>query len=84
MSTAEDTIVHWQKSCSSIFDILMQEKTNDDSLPDSQFAAWGFKMYGKNIKSDTSGLMMYVRSDFPQKRRTEMNMITYSSRQGGS
>ncbi len=56
-----------------IFDILMLQGTKlDDSFPDSQFATEGFKMSRKDIKSDTGGLMMYVRSDFPQKRRAEI------------
>ncbi len=56
-----------------IFDILMLQETKlDGFFPDSQFAAEGFKMYRKDIRSDTGGLMMYVRSDLSQKRRAEI------------
>ncbi len=53
-----------------VFDILMLQETKlDDSFTDSQFATQGFKMYRKDMKSETGGVIMYVLSDFPQKRR---------------
>ncbi len=42
-----------------IFDILMLQETKlEDSFPDSQCATEGFKMYRKDVKSDTGGLIM--------------------------
>ncbi len=63
-----DPLAEAMRKC--IFDILMLKKTKlDDSLADSQFATEVFKMYRKDMKSDTGSLIMYVLSDFPQKRR---------------
>ena len=59
----------------SYVDILsVQETKLDDSFPNGQFLIPNFKMYRKDVKSDTGGIIMYFRSDLAQRRRKDLEM----------
>ena len=56
-----------------IIDILsVQETKLDSSFPDQQFKCEGFKIYRKDNKCNSGGLLLYVRNDLAQRRRTEL------------
>ena len=59
----------------SFLDILMVQETKlDGSFPNGQFLVDDFKMYRKDIKSDTGGILMYIRNDLAQHRRNDLEM----------
>ena len=47
--------------------LLLSETQTDDSFPDSQFFAEGFKMYRKGRTKAGGGLLLYVNEDIPGK-----------------
>ena len=47
--------------------LLLSETQIDDSFPDSQFFAEGFKMYHKDRTKTGGGLLLYVNEDIPGK-----------------
>ena len=46
---------------------LLFETKIDDSFPDSQFFAEGFKMYRKDRNKSGGGLLLYVNENLPGK-----------------
>ena len=57
------------KGLADIF--IISENKIDESFPNAQFECDGFKMYRRDRTMDGGGLMCYVRSDIPQRRRNE-------------
>ena len=47
--------------------IPLSETKIDDSFPDSQFFAEGFKMYRKDRTKTGGGLLLYVNQNLPNK-----------------
>ena len=47
--------------------LLLSETQIEDSFPDSQFFAEGFKMYHKGRTKTGGGLLLYVNEDIPGK-----------------
>ena len=47
--------------------LLLSETQIDDSFPDSQFFAEGFKMYRQGRTKTGGGLLLYVNEDIPGK-----------------
>ena len=57
-----------QQNFLSKIDILLLSETKiDDSFPDSQFFAKGFKMYRKNRTKTGGGILLYVNENLPDK-----------------
>lgn len=64
----------------SMLDVLMLQETKlDDSFPLGQFSVPNFKLYRKDVTSNSGGLMMYVRGDLPQRRRSELEVYEAES-----
>ena len=67
----------------NVFDMLsIQETKIDSSFPDAQFQIPYYKLYRNDLKCDEGGLMMYLRSDMPQNRRTDVEKMSINDRQG--
>ena len=57
-----------QQNFLSKIDILLLSETKiDDSFPDSQFFAKGFKMYRKDRTKPGGGILLYVNENLPDK-----------------
>ena len=57
----------------SMLDVLMIQETKlDDSFPNNQFSIANFKSYRKDFTAKSGGLVMYIRSDLPQRRVKEL------------
>ena len=53
----------------SMIDILsIQETKLDDSFPLAQFAVPGYCQYRKDCRSNSGGLLLFIRDDIPQRR----------------
>ena len=58
-----------------MLDILsIQESKLDNSFPMAQFSINGYKCYRKDVTCNCGGLLIYVRSDLPQRRLQELEM----------
>ena len=67
----------------SILDLIsIQETKLDESFPANQFAVPNFKMYRKDVTDQSGGLLLYVRSDVPQRQRPEFEEIQDKSKPG--
>ena len=45
---------------------------------DSEFKCQGFKLYRKDKASNSGGMMVWVRSDIPQERQHQMEIVSYN------
>ena len=52
--------------------LSIQETKLDASFPVSQFSIVGYRCYRKDITSRCGGLILYIRSDLPQRRLIEL------------
>ena len=60
----------------AMIDILsIQETKLDDSFPDGQFAVPGYRLYRKDHRGNSEGLLMLVRDDLPQQRRKDLETL---------
>ena len=58
-----------------LLDILsIQETKLDTSFPMAQFVIDGYKCYRKDVNCNKGGLIIYVRSDIPQKRLNDLEV----------
>ncbi len=58
-----------------LLDILsLQETKLDPSFPEHQFKLDGFKCHRKDYKCNAGGLMLYIRNDIAQRRRTDIEI----------
>ena len=48
--------------------LAISESKLDDSFPDAQFTVQGYNIYRQDNTSTSGGLIIYVRSDIPQRR----------------
>ena len=58
-----------------LVDILsVQETKLDESFPDAQFGVPGYQMFRRDRNGNGGGIVTYVRSDIPARRRTELEL----------
>ena len=48
---------------------MIQETKLDDSFPNAQFNIHGYVIHRLDHKSNSGGIIAYVRSDIPQRRK---------------
>ena len=51
--------------------LAISESKLDNSFPDSQFQADGFKIYRHDRSSKSGGLLLYIRENIPHRRLTQ-------------
>ena len=67
----------------NIIDLFaIQETKIDDSFPQGQFSVSQYKTYRKDHKVNEGGLMLLVRNDFPQFRRTDLENFSINNYNG--
>ena len=67
----------------SIFDVLtIQETKIDESFPDNQFHVPMYRLYRQDFKHNEGGIMMYIRNDFPQYRRSDIERFSINNNDG--
>ena len=60
-----------------IFDVLaIQETKIDESFPDNQFDVPMYRLYRQDFRHNEGGIMMYIRHDFPQYRRSDIDNLS--------
>ena len=57
--------------------LSLQETKLDDSFTGAQFSVPGYRLHIKDYKSNSGGLMMWIRDDLPQQRRKDLDTIEY-------
>ncbi len=73
------------KECLShdVFDILsIQETKLDDSFPVNYFKVDKYCMYRKDCKENEGGLLLYVRNDIKQCRRSDIELFAFNNDKG--
>ena len=67
----------------NVLDILtIQETKLDNSFPDNQFYVDRYKLYRQDFKGNEGGIMMYIRDDFPHRRRLDIENHGFNNHNG--
>ena len=61
---------------------MIQESKLNNTFPDEQFTVKGFRLYRYDYMDNSGGIMLYVRSDLPQRERTELMFNTQTIQSG--
>ena len=67
----------------NVLDILsIQESKIDESFPNAQFEVENYILHRKDCKASEGGLMLYVRNDMPQFRRSDLESFSFNDSKG--
>ncbi len=59
---------------------MLQETKIDESFPNAQFGVPGVQLYRNDNTGKSGGLMLYVKTDFPKRRRDNIEVNELVSR----
>jgi hypothetical protein len=62
--------------------MAIQESKLNDSFPHAQFNVSNYKLYRRDNAANEGGIMLYVRNDMPQFRRSDLESFSFNNLNG--